>query len=113
MDDQNILIIAVAYILAIGVVHFVVKLILIPYKVPAGGLKGAGAMIGFLERTFVLTLVLLGQYASIAIIFTAKSIARFGELKNREFAEYYLIGTLSSILFTVLIGILTKRSLGF
>jgi len=35
----------------------------------------------------------------------AKSIARFQELKERKFAEYYLIGTLSSILFAMLVGI--------
>jgi formate/nitrite transporter FocA (FNT family) len=28
----------------------------------------------------------------------AKSIARFEELKQREFAEYFLVGTLASVL---------------
>lgn len=74
---------------------------------PQRGLKRAGATIGVLERMLVLTLVLLGQYAAIALIFAAKSIARFEELKDRQFAEYYLIGTLSSILFAMLVGILT------
>ncbi|UCD72026.1 MAG: hypothetical protein JSW70_03270 [Syntrophobacterales bacterium] len=77
-----------------------------------GGLPRAGAIIGILERIFVVTLVILDQYASIALIFTAKSIARFEELKHREFAEYYLIGSFSSILFSLLIGILTKWLVG-
>ena len=71
-------------------------------------MKHAGAAIGILERIFVLTFVLVGQYAAIALIFTAKSIARFEELKDRQFSEYYLIGTLSSILVALAAGILTR-----
>jgi len=88
-----------------------VTLILRQYPLPDGGLKRAGALIGILERIFVLTLVLIGEYSSIALIFTAKSIARFEELKKRRFAEYYLIGTLSSILLAMLLGIFTRRLL--
>lgn len=102
----------VSYLLATGGVHFVVTLILRQYRLPDGGLKRAGAIIGVLERIFVLTLVLIGEYSSIALIFTAKSIARFEELKSRKFAEYYLIGTLASILCAMLLGILTRCLLG-
>lgn len=96
-----------SYVLATAGVHVIVNWILRRYQLPEGGLRRAGATIGVLERMLVLTLVLLGQYAAIALIFAAKSIARFEELKDREFAEYYLIGTLSSILFAMLVGILT------
>ncbi|OYD14689.1 hypothetical protein CH333_03285 [candidate division WOR-3 bacterium JGI_Cruoil_03_44_89] len=92
--------------------HFIVRGILKKFSLPETGFKGAGAVIGILERIFTLTLVLINQYASVALIFTAKSITRFEDLKNRKFAEYYLIGTLSSILFSVLVGILTKWFLG-
>jgi hypothetical protein len=77
-----------------------------------GGFKGAGTIIGILERILTLTFVLIGEYTAIAIIFTAKSITRFDELKNRKFSEYYLIGTLSSILFAVIMGIITIWILG-
>lgn len=98
----------ISYILAIVLGHFFVCLILKRYPLPEkGGLEGAGAIIGILERIFTLTLVLIGQYTALGLIFTAKSVARFEELKNRKFAEYYLIGTLSSILFAMLIGIFT------
>jgi hypothetical protein len=96
-----------SYVAAAAGVHLIVNWILRRYQLPERGLKRAGATTGVLARMLVLTLVLLGQYASIALIFTAKSIARFEELKDREFAEYYLIGTLSSILFAMLVGILT------
>lgn len=72
------------------------------------GIKRAGMVIGFLERFIILTFVLAGQYSAIAFIFTAKSIARFEELKNRDFSEYYLIGTLSSVSFAILCGELMK-----
>jgi hypothetical protein len=74
----------------------------------AGGFEGAGRAIGYLERLLTLTFVLLGEYEALALILAAKSIARFQELKERKFAEYYLIGTLSSITFAMLVGIFTS-----
>ncbi|RLD16910.1 MAG: hypothetical protein DRI36_04975 [Caldiserica bacterium] len=75
------------------------------------GIKKAGMIIGFLERFLVLTFVLLDRYLAIGFLFTAKSIARFEELKNRDFAEYYLIGTLSSISFAVFCGLVLRSVL--
>ena len=97
-----------SYIVAVVLGHFFVRIILRMYPLPKkGGLEGAGAIIGILERIFTLTLVFIGQYTALALILTAKSIARFEDLKKREFAEYYLIGTLSSMLFALFIGIFT------
>jgi hypothetical protein len=102
----------IAYLIVILLGHLSVKGILGRFKPTGGGttegIEGAGMAIGILERVFTLTLVLVGQYAAIALIFTAKSIARFEELKKRQFSEYYLIGTLSSILFALAVGILTR-----
>lgn len=64
---------------------------------------GAGAIIGNMERILSAIFMATGQWAAIGVIFTAKSIARFKQIeKNKQFAEYYLIGTLYSILFVVL-----------
>lgn len=64
---------------------------------------GAGAIIGNMERLLSAVFLAAGQWAAIGMVFTAKSIARFKQIeKNRQFAEYYLIGTLYSILFVVL-----------
>lgn len=66
--------------------------------------SGAGAWIGNLERLLSGTLILLGQFSAVGLTMTAKSIARYDEIvKNPAFAEYYLIGTLYSILYTVLL----------
>lgn len=63
---------------------------------------GAGALIGGLERLISLLLLSVQQYAAIGLILTAKSIARYDRIsKDQQFAEYYLIGTLFSVLWAV------------
>lgn len=70
-------------------------------------MKNAGAVIGTLERVIVCVMFFLGEYAAIAIVLTAKSIARYNKLKTEpRFAEYYLIGTLSSIVYAILISMI-------
>ncbi len=106
----RILIYFLSYVLAVALGHFLVRRVILQKHqlTEAGGLERAGATIGCLERSLTLTLVLVGQYEAIALILAAKSVARFQELKRREFAEYYLIGTLSSMLFAMFIGILAS-----
>jgi len=69
------------------------------------GVPGSGRLIGILERTIALILILLGQWAAIVLLLAAKSIARFEALKNRRFAEYYLAGTLTSVLVAIVAGL--------
>ena len=64
-----------------------------------------GRTIGALERGLALTLVLLGEYTAVGWIIAAKSLARFKALEDREFAEYFLIGTLASFLLALLAGL--------
>lgn len=68
-----------------------------------------GKFIGILERTLMLTLWVTGNPSGIAIVLTAKSIARFKEFDDREFAEYYLIGTLLSTLVALFGGIILSN----
>jgi hypothetical protein len=59
----------------------------------------AGALIGILERILILALLSVGQYAAIGLVLTAKSVARYDQIaKQKDFAEYYLLGTLLSTL---------------
>ena len=72
------------------------------------GLHNGGSMIGMLERSLIFIFILLGQYAAIGFLIAAKSILRFGEVKenrNRMDAEYIIIGTLTSFLFVLLVGL--------
>jgi len=68
--------------------------------------KRMGSVIGMLERLVIITLGIMGLYTSIALVITAKSIARFKQLENKDFAEKYLIGTLLSLLIAILLILL-------
>ncbi len=57
-----------------------------------------GRLIGILERTFVYFLILFDQIGGIAVIIALKSLARFNKLNDKTFAEYFLIGSLLSLL---------------
>lgn len=69
-------------------------------------IQRTGNYIGILERMLILTFVLNNSLTAVAFIFTAKSIARFNELNSREFAEYYLVGTLSSTALAICGGLI-------
>jgi hypothetical protein len=73
-------------------------------------LRNAGLYIGWLERFLVLTAILLQSPATVGLILTAKSIARYPELKSVRFAEYFLIGTLLSICLAILGGIVLLKA---
>jgi hypothetical protein len=62
------------------------------------GVEKAGTVIGILERLIIALFSLCGQPAAIAFVIAAKSLARFKQLENQDFAERYLVGTLLSAL---------------
>lgn len=64
-----------------------------------------GRTIGVLERLLLYVLVLMGQWGALGLVIAAKSIARFRELDSQTFADYYLTGTLTSILVAITTGI--------
>lgn len=66
-------------------------------EVTAESLPGAGRVIGLLERGLIFALVLLGQAQGVGLLIAAKSILRFGAVKDdRALSEYVIIGTLAS-----------------
>ena len=67
-----------------------------------------GALIGVLERVVILLLGALGLYGSIALVLTAKSLARFKQLEKQAFAEIYLVGTLMSLIIAILALLIIK-----
>lgn len=70
----------------------------------------AGNIIGKLERTIIAILLLNNQFGVIGFVLTAKSIARFKQMEDKNFAEKYLIGTLTSFLI-VLVTVLILKGL--
>lgn len=71
-------------------------------------LRSRGKLIGYLERLLVIVLTVIGAYPSIAFIIAAKSIARFKQLDDRNWAEYFLLGTLSSIFLGLVLGLIVQ-----
>ena len=70
-------------------------------------LKNAGSYIGMLERLFIFGFVMIGQMQAIGFLLAAKSVFRFGDLresKDRKLTEYMLIGTLLSFGLAIIIG---------
>lgn len=75
-------------------------------------LNNAGKYIGILERLFVFFFVIIGSWESIGFILAAKSIFRFGDLKDskdRKLTEYVLIGTLLSFGIAIAVGIIVIK----
>jgi len=83
-------------------------------KADNDSLLRAGKQIGYLERTLILTFVLIGQIPAIGFLLAAKSIFRFGDLRQSDDkmrTEYVLLGTLFSFTLTIMLGLLVKKLL--
>lgn len=65
------------------------------------GFKGAGAMIGNLERLLILLSFLFGSLLSVVAILSIKAFARYKLIaEDPYFSEYFVIGTMLSVLIT-------------
>src|SRR5690606_8935503 len=70
--------------------------------------NNAGKYIGILERLFIFLFVILNFWEGIGFLLAAKSIFRFGDLKENKdvrLTEYILIGTLLSFGIGIIIGL--------
>jgi hypothetical protein len=89
----------------------------VPVAVPAAfsSLKG-GRIIGPLERLFLLTLALSGQFTAIAAVIAAKGIIRFPEISRDQAggskAEYFLVGSFTSWTLVLAVGLLVTLTVG-
>jgi hypothetical protein len=70
-----------------------------------------GATIGIIERLLISALVLAGGLLAIGLVVAAKTLARFKQLDDRDFAEYYLLGTLASVTFAVVTSMVAQQAL--
>ena len=81
---------------------------------PASGAPAGGKVIGMLERAFAYGGVLVGHPETAALVVALKSVARYPEFKGRngrKFAEYFLIGTLLSLLVALAVAYLVRAAL--
>jgi hypothetical protein len=77
-------------------------------------------VIGQLERGLIFALVMFGQAQGVGLLIAAKSILRFGAVKDdRRLSEYVIIGTLASfgwalvVAYATLAGLAAFPPLGF
>lgn len=69
--------------------------------------KKAGRVIGTVERVIMLLFMAIGEYSAVGLVLTAKSIARYDRIsKDKDFAEYYLLGTLMSVVSVIVVSFL-------
>ncbi len=118
--DAKFWIVVAAYLSALWPVGYWIGKVTAPWRSEIDGeatrgLQKAGLWIGCLERVLILTFILLNQFEAIGFLIAAKSIFRFGEIKNQENrkeAEYILIGTMLSFTLAIVLGVFVKWVLG-
>ncbi len=76
----------------------------------------AGRIIGVLERLLIILGVVFARWEIIAGVVALKTVARYKELDTQLNAEYFLIGSLASILWAVLVAaalLFFDKTIGF
>ncbi|NOU16064.1 MAG: DUF3307 domain-containing protein [Bacteroidales bacterium] len=75
------------------------------------GLENAGKWIGIIERILIFTFMVINQLSVIGFLLAAKSVFRFGDLKDstdQKKTEYIIIGTFISFSLAILMGLVTQ-----
>lgn len=96
-------------ILSVRAGGFAVGFLMEPWAAEAPqGLMNGGRMIGTLERGLIFLLILTGQPEGIGLLIAAKSVLRFGAVKDDlRASEYVIIGTLASFGWAIAAAALT------
>jgi hypothetical protein len=128
LTDPNrlLLLMLIGAIAVVGEANTVIRLVLqsadvIPRRVTMNALVpgtpidhseyNTGRLIGVLERLILYMLVLAGQFTAIGFILAAKGLVRYRALEDRTFAEYFLVGTLLSVLAAMLVALAVRALL--
>jgi hypothetical protein len=70
-----------------------------------------GRLIGNLERLLLTVVVAAGSFTAIGFLVAAKGLIRFEEFQQRAFTEYFLVGSLASVLIAFCAGLAVRFSL--
>ncbi len=79
--------------------------------VPVGAPGRIEATIAAFERLLIVAFVLLGSVAGIAIVVGLRAVARWRQLEDRGYVEYFLLGTLASVSVAVASALLAMAAL--
>lgn len=110
MPTWNLWVYVFGYLLIIKPISVLISLFFKQWKIKNEDMElpKAGRWIGYFERVLVMTFVLLGSFEAIGFLMAAKSIFRFGDLKEKheiKLTEYVLLGTLMSFTVAVIIAL--------
>ena len=64
-----------------------------------------------MNHFLIVAFVLTNATAAIGFVVAAKTLARFKQLDDRRFAEYYLLGTLASVSVALASGLVAAAAL--
>jgi hypothetical protein len=67
-----------------------------------------GRLIGNIERLILVLFVANGQYIALAFFFAAKGLIRSKDVERRAWADYLILGSLTSFLVAVVAGLLIQ-----
>jgi hypothetical protein len=115
--EPKTLTVLLAYLLVLRPLSFLIAILIGKWSQEidnSGSLAEAGTRIGMLERFLILTFILIEQFSAIGFLLAAKSVLRFGDLReahHRKLTEYVLLGTMLSFAITISLGLLTHRML--
>lgn len=125
ITNEKVLMIAIAYIVCAKPASIIISLILkkwtphinldsadpkSTHNQASRSLDSAGEAIGYLERWLIISFVLLNQFSGIGFLLAAKSVFRFNDLsksKDMKLTEYIMLGTFSSVIIALAMGLLT------
>ena len=113
-SNEKILLLLICILFVTYVSSVIIKVIITQWKPEKinqenkESLDKAGKHIGFLERLLVFLFIVIGRWEGVGFLLAAKSVFRFGDLKDKEerrLTEYVLIGTLLSFSLAILAGL--------
>ncbi len=117
-DVTSALVAAAGLTVTIWVAGVVVEKVTTPFQIqlPRGGDRGfptGGRTIGQLERTLIFVFMMTHEPGAIGFLIAAKSVLRFGELREgqRKEAEYVIIGTMWSFACGLIAALATRALL--
>ncbi|WP_435065305.1 hypothetical protein [Halobaculum sp. EA56] len=71
--------------------------------------RDTGRVIGKCENVLVLTLVFVGAYTALGLVFAAKSIVRREDMTSGD-TTWYLAGTLVNFTYSIVVGVATSAA---
>ena len=113
LNCDKIWVIVLAYLLSLSPAAIFINIFNERFgeKTDGKSLPSGGKTIGYLERILIVTFIFSGWIEGVGYLLAAKSVFRFGDLKNNnelKRTEYVLVGTFLSFAIAVIVGVVAK-----